>query len=468
MLSAPALETGSMTAPSKPRVSKFLAAGVAVVGASAIAITPVSPVVDVKAANYVANHMVELTASAYPTYGSDTSAVYGNLLSESGANIANLFQVFASDPFPIINQLAANQLAYGQKILSGLAGIPAAMNSWWTGANGKALFEQAAEHLRNGEYADAWDRINRSFVYSLNIGAPLYNAFWSQAPSQRNPQGNMGIPDQMALNFQQVVKVIFDRNSIVNEITKSVLGPFMGVAFEFALLADAVSAAVKEGDGAGLVRALVNAPGVMLNTFLNGYVNPECTGNACEQFPGLINATSAIVNILSGIPKAIAEALQPDPVPGAPWTPPATATLAADDTVTTLARSYTLEVAPATATVEGEQSAEVAPVAEEAAPVVEEEATETPVSEDASAGTDEEGTETTAPAVPADDKADADADAGSKDDDAAEGTRKSGKPSQSTRSSAAADKSDSTDKSDSGASDSGSDSGSDSSSGSDD
>lgn len=341
---APALEMGAYSAPPRPRVSKFLAAGVAVVGAGALAVTPVSPVVDVQ----VQNRAVALTASANPTYSSDTAAVYGNLFNQTAGNFANLFQTFAADPFPILSQVLANQWAYGEKIVGGFVGIPGAIDSWWNGNNGRPLFEQAAAHFRAGEFADGWDRLNRSFVYALNVGSPFYSAFWSQAPSQRNPEGNMGIPEQMATNFQQIVQTVFDRSSIVNEITKSVLGPFLGLGFEFALLADAVTGALKEGDGQAAFTALVNAPGVMLNTFLNGYVNPECTGDECEQFPGLINATSALVNLFHGIPLAIAEALKPDPVPGAPWTPPApTDQVTSTESVLAAADTVTLDLEPA-------------------------------------------------------------------------------------------------------------------------
>ncbi|MGE2729195.1 hypothetical protein ACQI4F_06945 [Mycolicibacterium vaccae] len=385
MHAAPALASGTYTASPKPRVSKFLAAGVAVIGAGTLAVTPVSPVVDIQAQN----HAVALTASANPTYSSDTGAVYRNLFNQTGANLTNIFQTIAADPFPIVRQLLANQWAYGEKVVNGFVGVPAAFNSWWTGANGQAMLQEAAAHFRAGEFGDGWDRLNRSFVYALNIGSPLYSAFWSQAPSERNPNGNMGIPEQMATNLQQVIKAVFDRNSIVNDITKNVLGPFLAMGFEFALLADAVTGAMREGDGKAVFTALVNAPGVMLNSFLNGYVNPECTGNACDQFPGLINATSAILSIFSTIPKAIAEALKPDPVPGAPWTPPAPAPEALNSTEAVLAASnvVTLDVepaarnaAPATETAtETESATETEPVAETAPGIETEPATEAPV-----------------------------------------------------------------------------------------
>lgn len=373
MHAAPALASGPDTASTKPRVSKFLAAGVAVVGAGTLAISPISPVVDVQAQQA---HAITLTATANPTYSSDTGEVYRNLFNQTGANFANIFQTIASDPFPITRQLLANQLSYGGKVLNGFIGIPAAFNSWWNGNNGRPLFEAAFTHFRNGEFADGWDRLNRSFVYALNVGSPFYSAFWSQAPSQRNPNGNMGIPEQVATNMLQVVQAVFDRNSIVNDITKNVLGPFLAMGFEFALLADAVTGALREGDGGAVFRALINAPGVMLNSFLNGYVNPECEGSNCEQFPGLINATSAIISIFSTIPKAIAEALKPDPVEGAPWTPPAPAPdpapAAANATYSALLVSnntLTLDVEPAArqaaaTETEGETAPETAPVTE--------------------------------------------------------------------------------------------------------
>ncbi|CAJ1509530.1 hypothetical protein [[Mycobacterium] burgundiense] len=418
MQQAPSIELGQEDAPSPSRVGKFLAAGVAVVGATAIAVTPVSPVLEDVT---VSNRSFSLTASANPTYSSPTAAVYQNLFAQASANLSGLGDTLFSDPFPILSQVGENQLANADKIIGGFTAIPDSFNSYWNGNNGKKLFDEALVHLQNGEYADAWDRINRSFVYSLNVLSPVYAAIWSQAPSARNPEGNMGIPEQMATNLLQVVQAVFDRASIVNGSTQALLGPFLGLNFEIALLADAVTNAIEEGDAEGVFTALVNAPGVFANTFLNGYVNPECEGAACEdQFPGLINATGPIVNLFSGIPKAIAEALKPDPVPGAPFvpTPPAaTPQIAAIDSIIAARNTVTLEIEPASEKSEDEQSTDVVtePVADEV-PVVETTPSETapvettpvetapvveadPVIDESEALLEEAGTGTTAPAA---------------------------------------------------------------------
>lgn len=294
---------------SAPRPNKLLLAGIAMVGAGAIAVTPVAPNV-----SEIQQRAFELTANAKVT--DSPAVVYGDLFENGFENLTALAGTLTANPFPILSQLAENQAGYIGQITEGFLGVPEAFENFWNGANGSVLLDEARAALQRGEFAEAYDRLNRFNVYSLTILSPIAEWLFSAEPSTRLPEGRIGIPEQIAQNFTDVVATIFDQGGVVNGTTKSFLGPFIGVNFEIALAAEALVAAVQDGDAAGAVNVLVNTPGTVFNALLNGYVNPAC-GDDCaasQYFPGLINGTGPIVDLFVRLPNAIADALKPNTV----------------------------------------------------------------------------------------------------------------------------------------------------------
>ncbi|KUI23045.1 hypothetical protein AU195_17355 [Mycobacterium sp. IS-1496] len=287
----------------------MLLASIAMVGAGAIAVTPVAPNV-----SEIQQRAFELTANARVT--DSPAAVYGNLFENGFENLTALAGALTANPFPILGQLAENQAGYLGQISEGFLGVPEAFENFWNGANGSVLLDEARAALERGEFAEAYDRLNRFNVYSLTILSPIAEWLFSAEPSPRLPEGRIGIPEQIAQNFTDVVATIFDQGGVVNGTTKSFLGPFIGVNFEIALAAEALVAAVQDGDAAGAVNVLVNTPGTVFNALFNGYVNPAC-GDDCaasQYFPGLINGTGPIVDLFVRLPNAIADALKPNTV----------------------------------------------------------------------------------------------------------------------------------------------------------
>jgi hypothetical protein len=296
---------------STPRPNKLLLASIAMVGAGAIAVTPVAPNVSEIQQRSMA---VALTA-VNPGVTESPADVYGNLLSGTFASATELGGLLTENPLPILSQFLENQTGYAESILNGFAGIPEAFESFWEGNNGQIRLQNAQAAFQAGDFAEAYDQINRFNIYSLTVLTPITNLFLSADPSGRLPEGRIGIPEQMALNFADVVHAVFNQGSVVTGSTQSFLGPFIGVNFELALAAEALLDAVQEGDFAGAANVLVNTPGTVFNALLNGYVDPTCTED-CERFPGLINGTGPIADFFVRIPNAIAEALKPNPLPG--------------------------------------------------------------------------------------------------------------------------------------------------------
>lgn len=86
------------------RLRPYAAAGVAVVGASAIALAPVAPPLpdDIK----IANPAVSLSATIDPI------TPWAQLLEDAGENVAALVDDWAEAPFPVLQQVIVNQLTY--------------------------------------------------------------------------------------------------------------------------------------------------------------------------------------------------------------------------------------------------------------------------------------------------------------------------------------------------------------------
>jgi hypothetical protein len=99
-----------------------LATGVALVGASAIALTPVYPSLPDTAMRTVSSAAVQLTAQPNPL------ALWTEVLGAAIQNVGGLGKDVLSDPVPVLRQILKNQFGYlgtageaGKGIVTGLA-----------------------------------------------------------------------------------------------------------------------------------------------------------------------------------------------------------------------------------------------------------------------------------------------------------------------------------------------------------
>ncbi|HOB50879.1 MAG TPA: outer membrane porin GjpA [Mycobacterium sp.] len=128
----------------------LLIAGMAAVGAGAIAVAPVQPISQDLAAlpQQVNSLAVGLAASIDPI------TPWINTLQLAGENIVELFDFWASDPFPIIQQVVGNQFTY----LSELPDIGLILNQV-VGNIGNAIrapFAADPENTLNDEHDSIW------------------------------------------------------------------------------------------------------------------------------------------------------------------------------------------------------------------------------------------------------------------------------------------------------------------------
>ncbi len=266
-----------------------MTSGVALIGASAIALSPivVAPQQVHLPAIPVSSLATTLTASVNPI------SEWAKVLTTTFNNVSALGQQVWADPAPILKQIIINQIGYANTIATDLG---AAGNSFVTAV--KALppaFQQAAQQLAAGQISVG---INTAFGAVLNL---LINPGFALLQGQ-----TLNIPGKVMQNVANVAKLLPD---LLVGVGFSVLGTVSGVQSAFGDTAQAVYDGVRAGNLGAALNAIVNAPAVLTNAFLNGY-GP--TG-----FGGLLAPGTGVVPILViAVRQAIAQALGA-PVPPA-------------------------------------------------------------------------------------------------------------------------------------------------------
>ena len=267
-----------------------MTSGVALIGASAIALSPivVAPQQVHLPAIPVSSLATTLTASVNPI------SEWAKVLTTTFNNVSALGQQVWADPAPILKQIIINQLGYANTVATDLG---AAGNSFVTAV--KALppaFQQAAQDLAAGHISGG---LNTAFQAMLNLVI---------SPGFALLQGQMlNIPGQVMQHITDVVKL---GPAILVSAGFSMLGMVNGVQRAVGDTAQAVYDGVHTGNFGAALNAIVNAPAVLANAFLNGY-SPEAG------LWGVLTPGSGLLPVLVvSVRQAIAQALGA-PVPSA-------------------------------------------------------------------------------------------------------------------------------------------------------
>lgn len=259
-----------------------MASGVALIGASAIALSPivVAPEQVHLPAVPVSSLATTLTASVNPINE------WAQVLTAAFNNISALGQQVWADPTPILKQIIVNQLGYANTTATALG---AAGNGFVTAV--KALpdsLRQAAQLLAAG---------------SINGGLDL--AFTAMLQLVVQPgfaligSGVLDIPGKVMQNITNVVKLA---PTLLVTVGFSLLSTVSGVERAFVDTAQAVYDGVRAGNLGAALNAIVNAPAVLTNAFLNGYAP---TGAAGILSPGMGFVPALVISIRQAIAQAL-------------------------------------------------------------------------------------------------------------------------------------------------------------------
>ena len=237
-------------------VRRPFAAGVALLGASAIAISPVTPAPDLSlsAVNPPALYSagVDLLAS------SDVLAIYQKVFADAGAGLNAL--IANAEPGQLLKQFIDNQIASATALATGLGGTAAGIADALK-TEVPQLLQAAVTALAAGQLSEAFDNL---------VQIPLAVA--------------LPITDLMPAIQEVLTKPLKNIVNIVNAFTTDTLGTTLLLSGFIAPLIStpaAIVAAVQNVVGAfgtspsAVVDALLTAPATIIDGFLNGGYGPD-------------------------------------------------------------------------------------------------------------------------------------------------------------------------------------------------
>jgi hypothetical protein len=257
-------------------VRSYLTAGVATVGAAAIALSPIAPPMPDVHLPSVRDAEVQLSAAVGPI------ETWLAVINQTITNVGAIGQQFAADPAPILQQVLANQAAnaaiiakdgqqVAQAITDALQAYPATLQT--------ALGQIAAGDIVGG----ANTLLSPVIIDALNVILPLTDAIQTVSVNMVTNMANaLGQIQNVALSLGSPILGAF------------VYSPVNAIAAIAQTVVDDAGT-----DPVGAITALVNAPATMLGAVLNGY-GPGPLGSP----QGLLGPNAGIA-VLDGVIPAI-------------------------------------------------------------------------------------------------------------------------------------------------------------------
>ncbi|MBB2992414.1 hypothetical protein FHR72_003913 [Mycolicibacterium iranicum] len=282
-------------------VRPYLATGVALVGAGAIAVAPVHlPLPEVEIPT-VSSAAVQLAAQPNPI------ALWTQVFGAAIDNIGGLGEEVLSDPLPVLRQILKNQFGYlqtvaaaGKGIIEGLADYVSPDNPFGLQAGIRDAFAQ----IEQGNIAAGVATLTSTLVLGpviSGIGLPLLQS------------GLLEVPGAIAQNLANAVAALFDNANAVPLLT-AVVGPIVAPINAFGASVQEIVEALGAGDLIEALTAVINVPARIIGAVLNGYTDE--LGNT---LPGLLTVSDnpfgagLIQAVFVNIPRAIAAAIGAEP-----------------------------------------------------------------------------------------------------------------------------------------------------------
>ncbi|MCV7343784.1 hypothetical protein [Mycolicibacterium rhodesiae] len=305
-------------------VRPYATAGVALVGASVIAISPLAPPMpDAQALQRsMSSVSVELSAAVNPIEN------WVQVFQKSAANLGAIGQQIAASPAPILKQIVVNQMAAFEDLKTRFDSNAGTVKLILDGAPG--AIATARGQLQDGDITGAFDTFNNQIVIPLALaGVQAVSDLTRPLVSTVNnfAKAFATLPDSV---FQVILPMTFPLVSTINAAVQATQDVYDGVV---------------AGDPAAVISTLVNLPANLVNGFLNGsgtilgFINAP--GLLTPYDPNLGFLASGPISSLIALRDVIAQAI------GA--TPPATAAISAAK-VPAAAKTVTLSTAAPEAT----------------------------------------------------------------------------------------------------------------------
>ncbi|QEN14192.1 hypothetical protein ACRDU6_17325 [Mycolicibacterium sp. ELW1] len=232
-------------------IRSYATAGVALLGAGAIAMTPVSPVSDPfdVAAQRISNIDVGLVALVDPI------TAYSNLVTHTVASLTGLANEIAADPLPILRAMLANGAGNAQLLGTALNQAGAALTDQLKAL--PAALQTTITQLRDGQVSDA-------IVGLFGTGTGLL-----LGPALPLIGGVVPVIQNMVANYNDVIQNALPL--VLASVALTPIYPINATVSAFAALAQNVVDSISSRDITSVVEDFVSAPAVLTDAFLNGF-----------------------------------------------------------------------------------------------------------------------------------------------------------------------------------------------------
>jgi len=310
----------SSPADSSTRMRPYLAAGVAMMGASLIAVNPVAPTI----ANDIQERAVRLTDSVVADVG-DFAANVGtalpgsldmsgfasaaasippavnpivewlNVFETAGSNLQAIAQNWFADPFPVLAQVASNQIGFADTFGSNLQTLGNGVYDLLTQTLPPQI-NTLIDGIQAGDIASSVSTFNTNLTFDLfPLATPLLNI--ADIPGEMLTNLSTTVSDNLSIS---VLPLLLGFNG-------TIFGQAQGAANGLQLALDAYNA----GQYGTAFVDLLNVPALSVGGYLNGSTGPFDLGYL--QTGGLLDA------LVNELPQAFAKSLIPSGGTAATW-----------------------------------------------------------------------------------------------------------------------------------------------------
>lgn len=282
----------------------YLTAGVAFVGAGAIALTPVQPItptlqpVAAPAAVVVSSAPVELAALVNPI------VLWAEALGETAGNVRSLATTVLQDPVPILEAFLRNQIAAGSTLVDVL--VPVARDLITGFAKVPQATIAAVRTILSGQIFQGVGEL--ATVLITPIAGAMFPLLFSGGLDKIT-----AILQNPFENISRVIGRVVSAQTLIG-VGLPLLTDLIAPMLQIGATAQAIFDGLKARNLEAVINAIISFPSDMFNTILNGSSNPMI-GNG-----GLLGPNGLLAGLL-GLRKGIADVIEP--APATPQHPPA-------------------------------------------------------------------------------------------------------------------------------------------------
>ncbi|AXN44396.1 PE family protein [Mycobacterium marinum] len=250
-----------------------------------------------------------MALSAAASSPAAVGGAYQTLFDNTWTNLQAIGATWNADPAPFLSQFIANQQTYANTVFTSLSNSVQDFGAGLVAL--PAAYQGAFQALMTGNVSGAVEILGKGYL------GLVFNGFDYTNVPVVTVQGALGdllpmttIPGQISQNMTNVLQTVTDTSIMANI---SLLSPSFTTGFPLTLALDALGApivtgqaalqsattfidAVQAGDVAGAFGAIVDAPAVIANGFLNG------EGTITLDLPTYLSPISGTESLTSAIP----------------------------------------------------------------------------------------------------------------------------------------------------------------------